>query len=103
MGITSTGPVVAAAARNDPQTQMVLVVADKAGARRRVAVSPTRHLSSNNLTLVCVYHAGGYNRRLPAGFFAQVSLVNNILGIRNGTFVTAAATHVREAIEENRS
>ena len=50
MGSTSTGPVVAAAATNEPQPPMVLLVADEAGARRRVAVSPTRHLSSNNLT-----------------------------------------------------
>ena len=66
MGNTSTGPVVAAAARNEPQPPMVLLVADEAGARRRVAVSPTRYLSSNNLTqsylqefgLGCVYHSG---------------------------------------------
>ena len=79
MGNTSTGPVVAAAARNEPQPPMVLLVADEAGARRRVAVSPTRHLSSNNLTqsylqefgLGCVYHAGGYHRRLPDVFLPK--------------------------------
>ena len=79
MGNTLTGPVVAAAARNEPQPPMVLLVADEAGARRRVAVSPTRHLSSNNLTqsylqefgLGCVYHAGGYHRRLPDVFLPK--------------------------------
>ena len=79
MGNTPTGPVVAAAARNEPQPPMVLLVADEAGARRRVAVSPTRHLSSNNLTqsylqefgLGCVYHAGGYHRRLPDVFLPK--------------------------------
>ena len=79
MGNTSTGPVVAAAARNEPQPPMVLLVADEAGARRRVAFSPTRHLSSNNLTqsylqefgLGCVYHAGGYHRRLPDVFLPK--------------------------------
>ena len=79
MGNTSTGPVVAAAARNEPQPPMVLLVADEAGARRRVAVSPTRHLSSNNLAqsylqefgLGCVYHSGGYHRRLPDGFLPK--------------------------------
>ena len=79
MGNTSTGPVVAAAARNEPQPPMVLLVADEAGARRRVAVSPTRHLSSNNLAqsylqefgLGCVYHSGGYHRRLPDVFLPK--------------------------------
>ena len=79
MGNIPTGPVVAAAARNEPQPPMVLLVADEAGARRRVAVSPTRHLSSNNLTqsylqefgLGCVYHAGGYHRRLPDVFLPK--------------------------------
>ena len=79
MGNLPTGPVVAAAARNEPQPPMVLLVADEAGARRRVAVSPTRHLSSNNLTqsylqefgLGCVYHSGGYHRRLPDVFLPK--------------------------------
>ena len=49
MGNLSTGPLVAAAARNEPQPPMVLLVADE-GARRCVAVSSTRHLSRNKLT-----------------------------------------------------
>ena len=79
MGNIPTAPAVATAARNEPQPPMVLLVADEAGARRRVAVSPTRHLSSNNLTqsylqefgLGCVHHAGGYHRRLPDVFLPK--------------------------------
>ena len=74
-----TAPAVATAARNEPQPPMVLLVADESGAQRRVAVSPTRHLSSNNLTqsylqefgLGCVHHAGGYHRRLPDVFLPK--------------------------------
>ena len=79
MGSVPTAPAVATAARNEPQPPMVLLVADESGAPRRVAVSPTRHLSSNNLSqsylqefgLGCVHHAGGYHRRLPDVFLPK--------------------------------
>ena len=79
MASIPTAPVVATAARNEPQPPMVLLVADEAGAQRRVAASPSRHLSSNNLTqsylqefgLGCVHHAGGYHRRLPDVFLPK--------------------------------
>ena len=58
---------------------MILVVADEAGAQRRVAVSPTRHLTTHHLSqsyvnefgLGCVHHQGGYHRRLPDGFLPK--------------------------------
>ena len=75
-----TAPAVVTAARSEQLPQpMVLMVADESGAPRRVAVSPTRHLSGNNLSqnylnefgLGCVHHAGGFHRRLLDGFLPK--------------------------------
>ena len=80
MGSVPTAPAVVTAARSEqPPQPMVLMVADESGAPRRVAVSPTRHLSGNNLSqsylnefgLGCVHHAGGFHRRLPDGFLPK--------------------------------
>ena len=79
MASIPAAPAVATAARNEPQPPMVLLVADESGAQRRVAVSPTRHLSGQNLSqgylnefgLGCVHHQGGYHRRLPDGFLPK--------------------------------
>ena len=99
MGNLSTEPLVAAAARNEPQPPMVLLVADEAGARRRVAVSPTRHLSSNNLTQS--YRSLGWGVYItPAAItgVCQMSSYPSKLGVLHPKasgmvpFVTAAAT-----------
>ena len=105
MGSVPTAPAVATAARNEPQPPMVLLVADESGAPRRVAVSPTRHLSSNNLSqsylqefgLGCVHHAGGYHRRLPDVFLPKWTWGATARGIWTVTFWDRSCL-VREAI-----
>ena len=75
----SATPPVASTPRSEAQIPMVLVVADEAGTQRRVAVSPTRHLTTHHLSqsyinefgLGCVHHQGGYHRRLPDGFLPK--------------------------------
>ena len=80
MASVPTAPSVGTAARSEqPPQPMVLMVADESGAPRRVAVSPTRHLSANNFSeaylnefgLGCIHHAGGFHRRLPDVFLPK--------------------------------
>ena len=105
MASIPTAPAVATAARNEPQPPMVLLVADESGAQRRVAVWPTRHLSSNNLSqsylqefgLGCVHHAGGYHRRLPDVFLPKWTWCATARGIWTVTFRDRSC-QVREAI-----
>ena len=106
-----TAPAVATAARNEPQPPMVLLVADESGAQRRVAVSPTRHLSSNGLTpelLTGVWPRGACTTPVAITGDCQMSSYpseawcTTSKGIRTGTFCDRSG-QVREAIKENRS
>ena len=77
--VTSGSAAPPGAARSEAQVPMILVAADEAGSQRRVAVSPTRHLTTHHLNpsylnefgLGCVHHQGGYHRRLPDGFLPK--------------------------------
>ena len=73
----STGPAVAES--NEAKTPLVLIANDEAGNRKRIAVSPTRHQSTQHLnpgylhefSLGCVVHNGFYHRRLPDVFLPK--------------------------------
>ena len=73
----STGPTVAES--NEAKTPLVLIANDEAGNRKRIAVSPTRHQSTQHLnpgylhefSLGCVVHNGFYHRRLPDVFLPK--------------------------------
>ena len=73
----STGPTVAES--NEAKTPLVLIANDEAGNRKRIAVSPTRHASTQHLnpgylhefSLGCVVHNNFYHRRLPDVFLPK--------------------------------
>ena len=73
----STGPAVAES--NEAKAPLVLIANDEAGNRKRIAVSPTRHQSTQHLnpgylhefSLGCVVHNGFYHRRLPDVFLPK--------------------------------
>ena len=73
----STGPTVAES--NEAKTPLVLIANDEAGNRKRIAVIPTRHQSTQHLnpgylhefSLGCVVHNGFYHRRLPDVFLPK--------------------------------
>ena len=73
----ATGPAVAES--NEAKAPLVLIANDEAGNRKRIAVSPTRHQSTQHLnpgylhefSLGCVVHQGFYHRRLPDVFLPK--------------------------------
>ena len=76
---TSGTAAPSGADRGEAQAPMILIAADEAGSRRRVAVSPTRHQTTQHLNpnylqqfgLGCVAHQGFYHRRLPDVFLPK--------------------------------
>ena len=72
-----TGPAVSES--SEAKAPLVLIAADEAGNRKRIAVSPTRHQNSQHLNtsylhefgLGCVAHQGFYHRRLPDVFLPK--------------------------------
>ena len=73
----ATGSAVSEA--NEAKAPLVLIAADEAGNRKRIAVSPTRHQKTQHLNtgylhefgLGCVAHQGFYHRRLPDVFLPK--------------------------------
>ena len=73
----ATGSAVSEA--NEAKAPLVLIAADEAGNRKRIAVSPTRHQNTQHLNtgylhefgLGCVAHQGFYHRRLPDVFLLK--------------------------------
>ena len=51
---------------SEARAPLILIAADEAGNRRRIAVSPTRHQSTQHLA-----HQGFYHRRLPDIFIPK--------------------------------
>ena len=64
---------------SEARAPLVLIAADEAGNRKRIAVSPTRHQNTQHLNtgylhefgLGCVAHQGFYHRRLPDVFLPK--------------------------------
>ena len=73
----ATAPAVAES--SEARAPLVLIAADEAGNRKRIAVSPTRHQNTQHLNtsylhefgLGCVAHQGFYHRRLPDVFLPK--------------------------------
>ena len=76
---TSGAAAPSGAESSEARAPMILIAADEAGNRKRIAVSPTRHQSTQHLNtnylhefgLGCVSHQGFYHRRLPDIFIPK--------------------------------
>ena len=76
---TSGAAAPSGAESSDARPPMILIAADEAGNRKRIAASPTRHQNTQHLNtnylhefgLGCVAHQGFYHRRLPDIFIPK--------------------------------
>ena len=76
----STGTTAPSGAESsEARVPLVLIAADEAGNRKKIAVSPTRHQNTQHLNtnylhefgLGCIAHQGFYHRRLPDIFLPK--------------------------------